>query len=484
VNNVHLVCRNLHQIANLHVNPKLRFDQNSPKNPESLVRSSRIFEELEFFLSGFLSEEEGFPLLEEYLGFTGPHIKTVIISISKVDLQILQKFLDMLPNLRSLELFRAFRSLEMLMGMHANTNNDPKLDLKSTKIERIKMVECIGYDNLLESLEKCAIKEATLDADQVKPETMQKFLKSQENNMKKLTIKANRNLPVYPKDLRLEYLDFEYSGDQEISIEFLKTQVDFKYLRLAVLNCSDQNLKLVFGMKNLEGLRLDGSVIDSSGLDQLHKLEKLKGLEVTSRISANILDHLRFGVFKDLEELDAYFEGASLESVQEMSQITPNLKKLVIHKASSDTVNIFLDTLENLESLNLLDCRDLEIPEKAHPKIKHLDHSCRFDSKCNAKQFTQQFPNLEYLKLYSFTDVTESSFITLLRGLKRLKSLHMQIWRTSAIDSEAVLQCFRKYGDHLEDANIYFRFPGLKTVPKFVIEKRPKGSFGVTMKNK
>ncbi len=47
VNSVHLVCRNLHQIANLHVNPKLGFVENWPKDLEALAQSSRIFEELE-----------------------------------------------------------------------------------------------------------------------------------------------------------------------------------------------------------------------------------------------------------------------------------------------------------------------------------------------------------------------------------------------------------------------------------------------------
>ncbi len=46
VNNVHLVCRNLHQIANMHVNPILRFYRNSLQDLESLVKSSRIFEKI------------------------------------------------------------------------------------------------------------------------------------------------------------------------------------------------------------------------------------------------------------------------------------------------------------------------------------------------------------------------------------------------------------------------------------------------------
>jgi hypothetical protein len=83
VNNVHLVCRNLHQIANLHVNPKLSFKEESPKDLESLVQSSRIFEELELpkGYGDHLLLPVKFELLEEYLGFTGPHIKSCSLKI-------------------------------------------------------------------------------------------------------------------------------------------------------------------------------------------------------------------------------------------------------------------------------------------------------------------------------------------------------------------------------------------------------------------
>jgi hypothetical protein len=82
VNNVHLVCRNFHQIANLHVNPKLNFGWSSPKDLKSLVQSSRIFQELVFSESrddGYLLDPEKFELID-YIKFTGPHIKKIAIS--------------------------------------------------------------------------------------------------------------------------------------------------------------------------------------------------------------------------------------------------------------------------------------------------------------------------------------------------------------------------------------------------------------------
>jgi hypothetical protein len=83
VNNVHLVCGNLHQFANLHVNPKLNFGWSSPKDLKSLVQSSRIFQELVFSESrddGYLLDPEKFELIEEYIKFTGPYIKKIAIS--------------------------------------------------------------------------------------------------------------------------------------------------------------------------------------------------------------------------------------------------------------------------------------------------------------------------------------------------------------------------------------------------------------------
>jgi hypothetical protein len=48
VNNLHLVCRNFHQIANLHVNPKLCFDSFSSKNLENLVHSREFLRNWNF----------------------------------------------------------------------------------------------------------------------------------------------------------------------------------------------------------------------------------------------------------------------------------------------------------------------------------------------------------------------------------------------------------------------------------------------------
>jgi hypothetical protein len=402
VNSVHLVCRNLHQIANLHVNPKLSFKKGSPEDLESLVQSSRIFEELEFSKgsSDYLTSFQRFQILEKYLGFTGPHIKKLIISNLEVDLLILQNLLTMLPNLKSLELDR--------VELTSADEESIAWDLKPTKIERIRLVcsNCmVDLESFLKSLEKCVIRELELS--------------------------------------------IAYS---EISMEFLNHKDDLRSLRLYLPNGSKETLNLICGLKNLETMELEGWTTDGSPLNNLHKLGKLKRLEVPEGFSKNILDHMKFGVFQNLEELDGHFKGASLESVQEMKRITPNLKKIAITSVSSDIVNAVLETLENLETVKIWN-QKWEVAEKVYPKIKHLDVYSDF------KFSAEQFPNLEYLKVGGCSlNVTVPFFIKLLSGLKHLKTLNMSVFCDSEFDREPILECLEEHGKHLEDAKIQFGF--------------------------
>ncbi len=377
VNAVHLVCGNLHQIANLYVNPKLSLDdKDSSKDLESLVQSSRIFEELEFHkgCGDYLLLPAKFDILGEYLGFTGPHIKKLVISKVKVDLNFLK-------------------------------------DLK---------------------------------------------------------------------DLRLEHLEYESSEYGNVSLEFLRQLVDLKFLRLDIYNFSHEALNPIWELKNLESFELDGGTHDSdSGLNNLHKLGKMKKLKVDEDICWNILDHLKFGVYQNLKELDASFDGASLETIREMKRITPNLKKLVIQSADSDTINPMVEALENLEEVEI-QYYSWELTGKVYPKIKHIYIDCGVNSTFSAAQFIQQFPNLEYLKLnYCRIEVTESFFFELLSGLKHLKTLEMEIMSASLVDPEPILQHFQEHGKNLEGANIVFEFPRSEALKHFA----PGDSFRINKTN-
>jgi hypothetical protein len=128
-----------------------------------------------------------------------------------------------------------------------------------------------------------------------------------------------------------------------------------------------------------------------------------------------------------------------------------------------------LEALENLENVKIVGA-DLDLTEKAYPKIKHLD--ARFNDNFSSEQFLKQFPNLEFLKFdRSRFELTESFFITLLSGLKRLKTLEMEIWSDPELDPKSILQCFEKYGKHLEEAKIRFMHRSL------TIKKIPGSSF-------
>ncbi len=217
MNNLHLVCKNLHQIANLYVNPILNFNSELRRSLRVLVQSSRIFEELYFTLSS----EKNFKFLENYFRFTGSYVKTLIIRPCNIDQQILLNFLNLFPNLKS---------LEVDVEIDSPSEEAIKWDLKSRKIEKVTLGSRKGLEGLLESLDKCKIKE--LDFHfwyKAKPEVLGKFLKTQEKNLKKLHV-CERDLNVLDDlvDLRLEELEYScfdldrFIGNIQNQVKILK----------------------------------------------------------------------------------------------------------------------------------------------------------------------------------------------------------------------------------------------------------------------
>jgi hypothetical protein len=215
-----------------------------------------------------------------------------------------------------------------------------------------------------------------------------------------------------------------------------------------------------------------------SNLNNLHKLEKLKRLIVGRGISTNLLEHLQFGVFNNLEELEACFKDASLESIQEMKRITPNLKKISIYSTPSETINALLGNLEDLEEVHILGLNiSWDIPsEKVHPKIKLFDVYGGF--KIPAEKLAKMLPNLETLLIGDcLIEVTESFFVALFSGLKQLKTLNMHIFKSATeFTPESALQCFKQHGENLREANVVFESKS-EIAPRFAIQKRSESLF-------
>ncbi len=186
------------------------------------------------------------------------------------------------------------------------------------------------------------------------------------------------------------------------------------------------------------------------------------------------MDHLKFGVFHDLEELDAYFEDISLDSIKEMKRVTPNLKKIVIRVSFSNPINALLETLENLKSVEIRGGEWKLLCEKFYPKIKYLHIYRMSDSDLSAEQISKMFPNLETLKIESciLDRKPELFLVTLLSELKQLKTLHMEIRTGHELDPKSVLQCFQQHGKHLEDVYVSFSEKGN---PELIFEKTPGG---------
>jgi hypothetical protein len=99
-------------------------------------------------------------------------------------------------------------------------------------------------------LEKCAINEAELEySSRRKSEVIQKFLKFQEKNLKKLIIKSDFDMPNDLKVLRLTHFEFYSSSRRIIS---LKQQIDLKFLRLQITQFSNEVLNRIFELTRLE----------------------------------------------------------------------------------------------------------------------------------------------------------------------------------------------------------------------------------------
>jgi hypothetical protein len=211
-----------------------------------------------------LFDQENFQPLEEYLGFTGPYIKKLSISKVKVhqkilytsrfgganiDPLILRHLLHLLPNLESLKM--DYLSLKQSI----------KWNLKSSKIEQIEANVCADeVEDLLEALDKCAIKEAKFGYwSQRESVAIEKFLESQEKSLKNLTIQSDLDLPKVIKDLSLESLDFDSSNNEDVSLEALKQLENLKFLRLNVRGSgriSDKTLDVICELRSLETLEL------------------------------------------------------------------------------------------------------------------------------------------------------------------------------------------------------------------------------------
>ncbi len=193
------------------------------------------------------------------------------------------------------------------------------------------------------------------------------------------------------------------------------------------------------------------------------------------------MEHLQFGVFTKLVELDACFESASVVSIREMKRITPNLKKIVIQARTSDKIDTLLGSLEKLESVKIVDPWEMSENEEVYPIIKHFDVNIN-GSKINVELIKKKFPNLEDLKISVCSLEVTGSLIDLLIELKQLKSLYMFSWSRPvlaprALAPESALQLIQQHGERLREANIIFEIGTPDET--FAIEKKPGNTFRI-----
>ncbi len=183
VHNLHLVCYNLHRIVSgLHLYPNLGFNESlSGRFLGNPTAPLRLFKEFHFDKeSDFL--QQNFEKVQELIKHAGAHVQKLTIKSSNVDPGNLLKLLTWCPNLKSLILEDVRMDGEM-------ENIEWKLQL--FKLESIKMRNCTPkIESILTSLSESKIKELDLaiSITNTDKQMFLNFLKSQEDNLKSLTI--------------------------------------------------------------------------------------------------------------------------------------------------------------------------------------------------------------------------------------------------------------------------------------------------------
>ncbi len=445
--------------------PKFKFSLKSNHffllNP---IQPSRIFHELHFCEFNTILEKEFSTTVEDFLRFTGPHVKKLTIKCSRVDPKILLSLLTMLPNLEHLDLDRLIaidqENFIRFWWLHL------------PKLKNIRMIDCSpDIESMLASFTDCKIEDLDLAISKTNADRQffENFLKSQEKNLTNFSFSSYNFGLLNSEDLaglKLEHLYIDQS-DFEEPLAYLAHQTNLKSLSLTLPDFFDDFFSFIFELKNLEVLELESNYwADGTGnateendsLNDLYKLEKLRKLKVVGRNFGNIFNHLRVVTFEDLEELDGQFYNVDLESIEELNRIAPKLKKLTVSTVSSPTINKLLETLANLEILTVK-YLNWELPSFISPKIKQLKYLNESFDPDHARLLVQIFPNLDRLIIKDCcSNLTKRFLETVLRGLNRLEELQVGLqYGKVKFDADFVLECVKKFGKNLKKICVGFQ---------------------------
>ncbi len=231
--------------------------------------------------------------------------------------------------------------------------------------------------------------------------------------------------------LKLEHLAIDMAVAVH-PLTHLALHNNLKSLCLELPNYSDPSFNLIFGLTNLEVLELNSYLTGSQSdrLNDLYRLENLKKLNIYDKDQNNILNNLRFGVHKSLEELDGCFSyNDDLEAIRDMKRITPKLKTIKIKFIDSRPINVLLETLENLEHLQL-EYYFCDFPQNSvYPKMKHFELFPLVLIFEKVQKLVKTFPNLQRLIIKDlFINLTKSMLKTLLGELKQLEELKILVY--------------------------------------------------------
>jgi hypothetical protein len=473
LNNAHLTCKKLDEIASSHVPTKLLLNHTRYENffENNLVPEQRIFEEISIrYRERFINYHlliYGLPKLH------GHHLRKLSIynSIDNVSRADLINILSVTPNLHHLNL----QNFKLLAEIGEITRSVVKLP----KLRTLEMIDCHPCVNDFVEIyiQTDCLREVILGPNGLVDQLF--FLISHQNTIKKLGLtlddasNADRMLSSFAilEKLRLEHFELTVNRDllnalDERFSDFLKRNPDMKILKLRGTTVSKEFLIMICDkFQKLEEFSIfttQVARISANVTRPLHKLNKLRKLELgMSTLEENHLQGLAMVVNENLQELEANFDKVSRNFIQKLANFIPNLKKLVIKgkfQQNLDVLKLFpkLEHVEvtvqqyhenpslfkreskvlrsNLKRLIILPCSQLNKEMSMKPE--------------NVKQLVNNFRNLEVLKMFS-KNLTDKSVRILLTKLKQLRILHLDNFGSDL--SRKVIQFVAEYGKNLDE---------------------------------
>lgn len=443
IKNMHLTSQRFYDIACLYLHKiNLDFVISEEDHLIAFKESRRIYDEIN--ADGTIISYSLFVEISDCFKEIGIFVKKISLKDASINEAVLKKFLRLLPNLETL----------ILVNVESESENEAD-DLVEGFVV-MPMLKYIRYNyckpefqNFINELQGCSIFEANIKLYCRSASSLQAictFLEKHQKSLRKLTLRirtlnnVGNSIDWNFGEMQLEHFDLrweEMNAYNDQFLNFLKQNKNLKFLRLSEVELSNQVLEVICNaLSELQTLEFhcNFETTTSDACDHFYKLKILKRLWFDNEIEYNVLNGLKFAVNKNLEELRAIFDHASNDFIAELKTCIPNLKRLDLCTEQNRIVKNVLENFENLEKLtiyyiNVEEYLKISI-SKPVPQLKKLQIVKYFDSHLimdidSTEKMVKHMFNLEYLWIYSFKEISFSCLGILLKGLIKLREIHL-----------------------------------------------------------